>query len=118
MQRIVLVDDDRQLVGVLKEILSDEGYKVESFEGVKFTQQYEQVKPDALIIDVWFGDEADGVRLSQALANHRRLHNTPLLLISSDARIAEYADKVKASDYLQKPFSIPQMLNKLKKLVA
>lgn len=118
MQKIVLVDDDDQFVGMLTQILTDEGYEVESFEAVKFTQMYQQIKPDVLVIDVWFGDETDGLRLSQALANHRELYNIPLLLVSSDPQIEQYAQQVKASDYLQKPFDIDQMLSKIQRLTA
>ncbi len=118
MHRIVLVDDDNQFVGMLIQILSDEGYEVEAFEAVKFTQMYQDIRPDVLVIDVWFGDEDDGLRLSQALANHRQLHDIPLLLVSSDPQIAQYAKEVKASDYLQKPFDITQMLNKIERLTA
>jgi two-component system, OmpR family, response regulator VicR len=118
MHTIVLVDDDTQFVGMLSQILEDEGYSVESFEAVKFTQTYQEVKPDVLVIDVWFGDETDGIRLSQALANHRELHDIPLLLVSSDPQIAQYAKEVRADDFLQKPFDIPDMLQKIEQLVS
>jgi DNA-binding NtrC family response regulator len=116
MSTVVIVDDDSAFLSTISQILTDEGYVVRSFESIKFTEAYQNLKPDVLLVDVWFGDEKDGLRLSQALANHRQLHKVPLVLISSDNQVVQYAQQVKAADYLIKPFAISEMLSKIRGL--
>jgi two-component system response regulator VicR len=113
MSKVVIVDDDPLFLQSISQILKDEGYDVESFESVQFTRTYQEVMPDVLLVDICFGDDNDGLKLSQALANHRELHHVPLILISSDSKVAQYAEQVKAKDYLVKPFPITKMLEKV-----
>ena len=118
MSTVVIVDDDPLFLESIAQILQEEGYIVQSFKSVKFTKEYQDVNPDVLLVDVWFGDNDDGLKLSQALANHKNLHDVPLILISSDNRVIQYAQEVKADDYLIKPFAINEMLMKIDQHLA
>jgi len=129
--KVLLVEDDRELRGVLREALTVEGYQVltaaslsEAMTMLAQTQSSTQSSTqassqtinlpafDLILLDLNLPD-GDGEAL---LAQLRRRHNTPVIVIS--AREAE-GQKIRllddgADDYLVKPFSIGELLARMR----
>jgi len=112
-KKIAVVDDDSELLETLEIILDGEGYDVDAIGSKIKLKAIEDIKPDLLIIDVWFGDEPFGIQLAKSVKSDDSLDETTLLLVSSDPRIREYARQTKADYYLEKPFSIEELLRKI-----
>jgi two-component system KDP operon response regulator KdpE len=114
---VLLVEDDRELRATLREALEVEGWRVHAAASLAdaralLANAFRDAPPDAVLLDLGLPD-GDGESLLVAL---RREHGTPVLVIS--ARDAD-SGKVRlldggADDYLVKPFSIGELLARLR----
>jgi two-component system KDP operon response regulator KdpE len=115
MMRVLLVEDDRELRATLRDALALEGYEVHTAaslsEGLALWA-HARPAPDVVLLDLGLPD-GDGETL---LATLRRRDAVPVLVIS--ARQAD-GQKIRlldagADDYLVKPFSIGELLARLR----
>jgi two-component system nitrogen regulation response regulator NtrX len=61
--RILVVDDEAEIRGLLKEILADEGYDVDVAADAEEARQHRaQHDPDLVLLDIWMPD-TDGITL-------------------------------------------------------
>jgi two-component system, OmpR family, KDP operon response regulator KdpE len=111
--RVLVVEDDREIRSLLQSSLGVEGFEVQTAVSVsEASALLRHSLPDLVLLDLGLpdGDGADLVRLV------RRQHGLPILVVS--ARHQE-AEKVKlldagADDYLTKPFSISELLARIR----
>jgi len=113
-QRILLVEDDRELRATLAEALRVEGYRVDTAASLAEARALlaHAEPPDLILLDLGLPD-GEGEHL---LAELRRNRATPLIVIS--AREQE-GHKVRlldagADDYLVKPFSVGELLARMR----
>ena len=110
---VLLVEDDRALRQTLRDALAVEGFEVHSAGSLADAQaQAQHAAPDIVLLDLGLPD-GDGASL---LATLRQRLATPVLIIS--AREAD-AGKIAlldagADDYLVKPFSIGELLARMR----
>jgi DNA-binding response OmpR family regulator len=115
-KRIGIIDDDDQLSEILTSILEDEGFSVTRFSDTMFLNILEDENFDMVILDVWFDTHCDGIKMAQAILSNEHLKETPILMMSSDPNLKEYAKKAGVKNYLKKPIDFPTMLVTVKKL--
>jgi len=111
-QRILVVDDERQILRALKVILRDAGYEVAEATSVEEALDVASVRPpDAAIIDLMLPD-GSGVELCRRL---REWTQMPILVLSAvgeeDAKVE--ALEAGADDYVTKPFGTRELVARL-----
>ena len=117
MQKILVIEDEREMVRGLKDILEFEGYEVIVAQtGNEGMQAIGRKQPDCIILDLMLPDFS-GYQLC-AEVRRRRL-NTPILMLTAKAQ--DY-DKIRgfevgADDYLTKPFSVGELLARVMALL-
>src|ERR1700732_315100 len=115
---ILLVEDDRELRGVIGRALEEEGFAVSSATtGAEAMKRIHADRPDALVIDVGLPD-ADGRDLCQAL-RAQGIQSPVLFLTARDAltdRLAGFG--AGGDDYLTKPFSLAELTARLRALLT
>ncbi|OGS10378.1 MAG: hypothetical protein A2234_05700 [Elusimicrobia bacterium RIFOXYA2_FULL_58_8] len=115
-ERALLVDDDAELLAILKRYLENHGFEtVLAADGVKALAAAAAVKPGIIITDVDM-PRMDGFTLCRKIKESGSLGATPLIIMSGK-KISE-ADMVSgynfgADDYVTKPFSYPLLLAKI-----
>ncbi len=111
--RILVVDDEKSIRGFLKTSLSAYGYGVfEAAKGKEALTESVSVHPDAIILDLGLPD-MDG---REVIARIRKRTKTPIIILSirDDPQEKIAALDAGADDYLTKPFSVEELLARLK----
>jgi two-component system KDP operon response regulator KdpE len=112
-QRILVVDDEPQIVRGLKIILRNAGYAVEAAETKEQAlAALSSRPPDALVLDLVLPD-GEGVEVCQEV---RRWSRLPILVLSAvgDEREKVRALDAGADDYITKPFGTDELLARLR----
>lgn len=114
--RILVVDDDVELVGLLQFALANAGYEVvTAFDGASALEQFATHAPDLVVLDVNL-PRLDGFEVLEAL---RRDSTVPVMMLTVRA---DEEDEVRgldlgADDYLRKPFSPRALLARVRALL-
>lgn len=113
MKRILVVDDEPQIIRMLRASLQGSGYEVlTAGNGIEGLEKFESGRPDLIITDLAM-PEMNGLELTEAI---RRLDRTPIIVLSvrdTDAMKVKALDEG-ADDYLTKPFSVPELLARIR----
>ncbi len=113
MKRILVVDDERQIIRMLRASLQSSGYEVlTASNGLEGLERFETGRPDLIITDLAM-PEMNGLELTQAV---RRSDQTPIIVLSvrdTDVMKVKALDEG-ADDYLTKPFSMPELLARIR----
>lgn len=112
-KKILIVDDEKNIVDILKFNLKKEGFDtVEAYDGKQALEMVEREKPDLIILDIML-PEYDGFTVCKKI---RQTLNTPILMLTARE---EEVDKVLglelgADDYITKPFSPRELMARVK----
>ena len=113
MNRILVVDDERQITRMLRASLQSSGYEVHvAGNGLEALDRFHAEQPDLIISDLAM-PEMNGLELTRAV---RRIAATPIIVLSvrdTDAMKVKALDEG-ADDYLTKPFSMPELLARVR----
>lgn len=113
MSRILIVDDEPQILRVLRTALVSNGYEVVSAaNGVDGFEQFEKSKPDLVITDMSM-PAMNGLELTREI---RRFSATPVIVLSVRATepVKVNALDAGADDYVTKPFNMPELLARVR----
>jgi two-component system response regulator HydG len=111
MQKILVIDDDRDLCFLLKQFLSRKGYEVNLiYTGAEALAYLENTKPDLIICDLRLED-VDGITLLGKVKE--KYPHLPVIIITgySDIKTSALALKQGAFDYVVKPLLTEQILS-------
>lgn len=114
---LTIIDDDEDFVEMLKEIVEEAGFVVQTYTYASFVNVLEQDLPTVILLDVWFDSWQSGLDLAKALKNSVSLEKVPVVLMSSDMDIGKYSEEVGASSYLAKPFDMDELIDTLRTVI-
>ena len=112
-KKILVVDDEKSIVDILKLNLQNEGYTVyEAYDGEEAVLKAGSVEPDLILLDVML-PKLDGFSVCKKI---RETSTVPILMITARE---EEVDKVLglelgADDYVTKPFSVRELMARIK----
>ncbi len=119
-ERALIVDDDPELLGILKKYLENHGLEtITAGNGAEALAAAPAGKPDIIITDVEM-PRMDGFTLCRRIKDNKVLADIPVIIMTGK-KISE-ADHVAgygygADDYVVKPFSYPVLLSKIKAML-
>lgn len=111
--RVLVVEDDREIRTLLQSALAVEGFEVQTAVSVSEAGALlRHALPDVVLLDLGLPD-GDGTELVRQV---RREHALPVLVISARHQEAEKIALLDAGadDYLSKPFSLPELLARIR----
>jgi CheY-like chemotaxis protein len=118
VSRILIVDDDPNIVQMLSDILTDEGYEVATAtQSLRAFDRAKEAQPDLILMDIMM-PYLDGLDQIKLLSLDDDLKDIPIIVITAKARALEGIDDLRALrivDYLYKPFEISDLLEKIGK---
>lgn len=116
MPRVLIVDDDRTTVGLLKILLQLDGFEVATAgDSVSGRRQAEDFNPDAFLVDFHLAD-CDGTEFIEKLRGEEVFSKTPIIMASGLERERE-ALAAGADVFLAKPFDPFELTALLKRLL-
>jgi DNA-binding response OmpR family regulator len=119
MSRILVVDDDQEIVRLIRSYLENAGYSVLSaYDGETALHILRREHPDLLVLDLMLPDR-DGWDLTRLIRADRDLEGIPIIMLT--ARV-EDSDKIVgleigADDYITKPFNPREVIARVRALL-
>jgi two-component system nitrogen regulation response regulator NtrX len=108
---ILVVDDEADIRGLLKEILSEEGYEVDvAANAVQARASRARQTPDLVLLDIWMPD-VDGITLLREWSAATS-DGCPVVMMSGHGTVetAVEATRLGAFDFVEKPLSLAKLL--------
>jgi CheY-like chemotaxis protein len=119
MSKILVVDDEEQLLGIVKAILEGDGYEVQTAaNGPEALDILEKEEFDLVLLDVMM-PEMDGWTVAGEIRNRPQIKNVPVVMLTVKAMSPQYFYSKEAEgilDYINKPFSKKELLRRLRKI--
>lgn len=117
MKTILVVDDDKALRMVIVAELRRSGYKtVEAEDGIQGIERARAHQPDLIISDVYM-DNMNGFVMVESLKSDDLTSWIPVIMMTSAAQAAGAWKTSLAEDYIDKGFSLPELLDKVQKIL-
>jgi DNA-binding response OmpR family regulator len=122
MARVLIVDDDPDVVEACRLFLEREGHEVaHAYSRGEGMQQLAAFNPDLLILDVIMEQPDDGIAMAQEL--RRQSFRKPILMLTSISRVTGLAygkdsDVVPVDDFVEKPVDPRTLLGKVNALLV
>jgi DNA-binding response OmpR family regulator len=111
--KILLVDDDEALLGLLSLVVQRAGFQpITASDGSSALRLLNQHQPDLLVLDIKLGRE-DGLEVLESV---RRFSGVPIVMLSSlhSEDDIERGLQLGADDYLTKPFSFRELVARIR----
>jgi len=117
-ETILIVDDNREIVAALTDVLKSKGYVVlAAYDGAKGLELAMAQSPDLILLD-WNLPELSGMQVLQALRDQGYLAPVILMTVYGSEIIAVQAFKLGIRDYIRKPVRMPETLDAVEKALA
>jgi two-component system, OmpR family, phosphate regulon response regulator PhoB len=119
MKRVLLIEDDRDIVELVRYNLEREGFQVAaSTDGSTGLQQVRKTPPDILLLDLML-PKLSGLEICKEIRRDEALNRLPILMLTARG---EEADRVVglemgADDYVTKPFRPRELVARVKALL-
>ncbi|MFN3075738.1 MAG: phosphate regulon transcriptional regulator PhoB [Alphaproteobacteria bacterium] len=116
---VLVAEDETALVTLLRYNLEREGFRVvEALDGREALHAASEYAPDIVLLD-WMLPALSGIEVCRMLRSKPRARNIPILMLTARG---EEADKIHglntgADDFLTKPFSMPELLARIRALL-
>ena len=124
-KKILIVDDDPDLVEAVSTILESKGYAVaKAYGGVEGLKKAETEKPDLIVLDVMMPDK-DGYEVCKELKADDAYRSIPILLLTAvveNIPTSKYTQQMgketEADDYVDKPVEPEELVKRVEALIA
>ncbi len=118
MNKILVVDDNTEILNVVELILNNYGFEVDTISnGQDVITQTESFKPDLVLMDVYLGG-MDGMDICKTLKSSDATRHIPVIMFSAHSNRKDVFDSCKAQDFIGKPFEITELVSKIKYQLA
>lgn len=118
-KKILVVDDESQLVDMVKMRLEANNYLVlTAYDGQEGLEKARKEKPDLIILDLML-PKMDGYKVCRMLKFDEKYKNIPIIMFTARAQESDkkMGEEVGADAYITKPFEPQALLDKIKELL-
>ncbi len=119
MPRLFIIDDDKDLLIVLKAILTKKNFDVFTFtEWEDANEALKSVEPQLILLDIFLSG-IDGLDICKKLKSFSHTRHIPVLIFSGYLAFAERAiHDYGAADFIAKPFEIDDLIKKIHTILS
>ncbi len=117
-ETILIVDDNKEIVSTMSDVLRSRGYAVLSaYNGRQGLRLALEKKPDLILLD-WNLPQLSGFQVLQALRERGSQAPVVLMTIYGSESVAVQAFRLGIRDYIPKPFRVPETLGAIERALA
>lgn len=114
MNKILVVDDDADILMLIKTILTMNKFEVEAISRwEKLDHSINNFKPDLVLLDVSLLG-ADGRDLCKKMKQESTTQHIPVILFSANADMGNHIQDCKAEAFIAKPFELSHLLKTIR----
>ena len=113
-KKILIADDDADILEVVNLILDVKGYDVQTEKNGENILKMKDNLPDLLLLDIWMSG-VDGRDICRQLREKQETKHLPVIMLSANIDIKKMSDDCGATDYLAKPFDIKDLVGMIEK---
>src|ERR1700730_2768827 len=112
-KKILVVDDERDILEFLQVILEDEGYAVVTTDKDEYLENIHRGGlPDLILLDLLLSGK-DGREIVKYLKSQEETRHIPVIMLSAHPSAEETARLAGADDFVAKPFDIDVLLTRI-----
>ena len=114
-KKILIVDDEIDIVETLKFILEDAGYQCYcAFDGEEGLNLAREIMPDLMILDVMM-PKINGYKISRLLKYDNKYKNIPIMMITARSQDEDkmIGEETGVNEYITKPFELDYVVSKV-----
>ena len=116
-QKVLLVDDEKSIVTLLKYNLETAGYIVDvAYDGEEALKKVKEVKPELIVLDVML-PKKDGIEVCKTIRSDKNLVPILMLTAKDDEFDRVLGLELGADDYMTKPFSPREVVARVKAIL-
>jgi len=119
MPKILVIDDDKDLLDITQTLLVKEGFEVETnVNWDDALQKIETFQPQLILLDV-FLNGIDGLDICKQLKSMPHTKHIPVMIFSGYPRVAENVIyEYGADDFIAKPFEVTDLITKMHSVLS
>lgn len=117
-KRVLIVDDDKDIVSIVKAILSGRGWDIEAaYSGQEALEAVTSQKPDIILLDIMM-PEMNGIEVLKRLKKIDA--DARIIMITAFGDVESYLDSMElgAYEYINKPFETDELLEMIDRVAA
>lgn len=112
-KQVIVVEDNTEILDLIRVILVDEGFDVVGFDHFVPTQKILSQSPLVVLLDIRLQD-GNGATLCKNIKSDPETNHIPVVLISALSNLEGIALECSADGFLAKPFDIVDLVNLVK----
>jgi len=119
-KKILVVDDDPDLVGLLRFNFKKAGFAVgTAAHGIEALKKVQSVEPDLIVLDLML-PQLDGLAVLETLRRNEATAAIPVLMLTAlSGELARYSGlESGANEFMTKPFQVKELLLRVRNLLA
>ncbi len=116
IKKILIVDDEQDIVETLKFMLEAQGYECYcAYDGETGLSMAKEIIPDLMILDVMM-PKMNGYKISRLLKYDAKYKDIPILMITARSQEEDklIGQETGANEYITKPFDLDEVIEKVK----
>lgn len=119
MKKILVVDDDKDILEILKIILEEHKFSVETVNNVRMLQKKltNGHQPDLIILD-YLLPETNGIEIAKKLREQEKTKKIPIIIISAIMENIDHKNQKYIDEFLRKPFNLKEFISIVEKHTA
>jgi two-component system response regulator VicR len=119
MKKIVIVEDENDIVELLKIVFRNSDYDVLFFCKSLDNDEIQLLYPDLILLDIrLIGSVKSGIDICRELKSTPSTSTIPVVLISAEYNLAEIAAECGADYFINKPYDLFSLLLKIKQYLT
>ena len=113
MNKVLIVDDNSDILWVVETVLKRYGFEVLALpKGEDVIPNAKVFLPNLILLDVFLSG-IDGIEVCNKLKNNPKTKDIPIIMFSAHTNFSDVKKFCKADDFISKPFDVKELVSKI-----